>query len=159
MEPIVLSSKCLIGPNPAIIHRFSQGHDNFSRLKYWTRSLWFQHHIYVCQPLLSFPTQNYASVAIAKLTAKAAMYVGLFVPHKKVGRNNTYVGYYCNTKRATLLQYMYVQYIFLGPVHRLETSLHCRLVAPNLAQPPISTLSHLAYYGIPQKGIKVWGAT
>ena len=32
--PIVLSSNCLIGPNPAIIHRFSQGHDNFSQLKY-----------------------------------------------------------------------------------------------------------------------------
>ena len=38
-----------------------------------------------------FSNSNYASVAIAKLTAKAAMYVGLFVPHKKVGRNNTTV--------------------------------------------------------------------
>ena len=51
-------------------------------------------HTYVCQPLLTFPTQNYASVAIGKFTAKAAMYMELFVPHKKVVRNNTYVGYY-----------------------------------------------------------------
>ena len=97
MGPIVLSSNCLIGPNPEIIHRFSQGHDIFRKKNTEQGAGVYDSNItytYVCQPLLTFPTQNYASVAIGKFTAKAAMYMELFVPHKKVVRNNTYVGYY-----------------------------------------------------------------